>query len=291
MANKFFFIWLTDWFLKKVNHPKAMWVFEKLVYLWFLVFALVLFPIKDILYGTDSFMFGVRLDDGLLNNFFLKLVYSKSWATKIYFLHVGAALWAFIGIPKVFHFVPKIIVFLTGWMFYYAAPPVFNGGYVLMISYSFFLIFSLPNSRSNFWIVLTNLSYIGIVLQLLVVYSTAAILKWQGHTWIDGSAAWLAANYSTYQNDTMLRFFSKNHWFALIINYAAFGYQTVFPLLVWFRKIKKPLLFIGVVFHLYTVFVMGIHFFGIAMMLAYLLFLDEKSKFIHFFWKRRVGNF
>ncbi len=279
-----------DWFIIKVNHPKSMWVFEKLVYLWFLVYALTLFPIKGILYGPDSYMFGVRLSDSLLNNFFLKLVYNKSLASSVYYIHLVGALLAFVGVPKLFQ-LPKIIVFLTGWMFYYAAPAAFNGGYILMIAYSFLLIFSRPLSKKTGWIILTNLVNVALVMQLFVVYTTAAILKWSGHTWLGGTAAWVAAHYSVYQNETVLKLYTRFPWLAVIINYAALGYQTVFPVLVWVKRIKKPLLVVGLLFHAYTVFVMGIYFFGTAMVTAYVLFLEEDNRIIQYFWKKRIGNF
>lgn len=277
---------ITGRLIEKNHHPKALWLFEKLVYLWFIILALVLFPIKDILYGPDEFMLGARLEDSLINNFFLKLVYVNSYATVVYYLHLIAALWVVIGFPRVSLFIPKIIVFVTGWMFYYSAPPAFNGGYFLMIAYAGILVFSNPKSKSTFWIILSNLTYIAIIIQLFIVYSTAAYYKWTGTAWLDGSAVWIAANYSTYKNDWFVDLYNNRPWIPFFFTYVSFAYQTLFPIIVWFKKIKTPVLIIGVLFHAYTIFVMGIHFFGIAMILGYLLFINENSKILNLFYRK-----
>lgn len=272
-----------DLLVDKVQHPSSLFVFEKLVYLWFIAMGILLFPIREILFGENTYMFGVRLEESLINNFILKGVYVKTLTITIFTTHILASIWAIISIPRIISFIPKILVFITGWMLFYAAPLVYNGGYILMLAYSFYLIFSNPKSKHSFWIITSNFAYIGIVFQLLVVYGSAAYIKWTGNTWWDGIAVWNAAHISAYSNPWITELYSNNHWIVYLINYVALFYQTAFPIVIWFKKIKKPVLLIGLLFHGFTIFVMELYFFGSAMVLAYLLLLDENGSFLRRF--------
>jgi uncharacterized membrane protein (DUF485 family) len=70
--------------------------------------------------------------------------------------------------------------------------------------------------------------------------------------------------------------FAENRTLAIIATYITLFYQGAFPILVWFKKVKLPLLLLGVLIHLSISFLMGIFAFGIIMSLSYILFLDER---------------
>lgn len=68
--------------------------------------------------------------------------------------------------------------------------------------------------------------------------------------------------------------FAENQTLSKIATYAVLMYQGLFPLIVWFKKVKIPFLLFGVLMHLGIAFGMGIFTFGIVMCLVYLPFLS-----------------
>jgi hypothetical protein len=62
----------------------------------------------------------------------------------------------------------------------------------------------------------------------------------------------------------------------MILNYGALLYQSIFPLLIWIKRIKAPLLVVGCLFHLGIAVMLNLWDFGMAMIVGYTLFLDEK---------------
>jgi hypothetical protein len=55
------------------------------------------------------------------------------------------------------------------------------------------------------------------------------------------------------------------------------GYQLLFPVLVWIKKIKKMFLLLGILMHLYIAFVMGLVEFGSVMIISYIIFWPIKK--------------
>lgn len=60
-----------------------------------------------------------------------------------------------------------------------------------------------------------------------------------------------------------------------ILTYSLLIYQASFPIVVWIKKLKIPILIMGVIFHLSISMGMCIFAFGIVMSLIYLLFLVD----------------
>ena len=54
-------------------------------------------------------------------------------------------------------------------------------------------------------------------------------------------------------------------------------YQLLFPIVVWIKQIKKIVLFIGIVMHLYIGLVMGLPEFAAIMILSYVFFWPIKT--------------
>lgn len=63
----------------------------------------------------------------------------------------------------------------------------------------------------------------------------------------------------------------------IVLNFFILFYQLVFPLLWFFKKMKKHFLFLGILIHLYIAFFMGLVDFGLIMILGYVYFWPVKS--------------
>lgn len=262
-----------DWLTEKGHHQKVLFLFEKLFYVWMLCMALFLFPMKEVLWSNQGLVSGVLLDDGLLNNLFLKLTYVKSSGNTIFFIHTAAILFALGGI---FGGIPKFLVWITGWMLFYGAPPAFNNGYILALNMGFFLIFTFWNSKYSFRHVFNNLVWLGLIAQVILAYFESALYKYMGNTWLNGTSIWNLSHWDIYFNKGLGEFIQDHLWIGIVLTYLGLAYQSLFPFMVWSKRYKKYILMAGIGFHLFTIFFMNLPFFGSIMIISYLLFLEEK---------------
>ena len=252
--------------------PASMWLVERCVALWLIGMALSLLPIREFLWGYDTMFAAGKGGPGLIKNFFYMLAYNRGLDDVIYFAHIGGAIWMLSGWRTTF---AKVIVYLTGFILYYAAYYAYNSGYLTCLLLTFFLIFSFPSSRKRVLGVSTNLAMLACMLQVVHIYAVAASAKWAGDDWLNGSAVYYALQLDHYSLDWAQEFLSDKRGFLIFANFFGLIYQTLFPILVWFRRVKMPLLITGMLFHIGIALMLGLFDFGLAMIASYVVFFDN----------------
>lgn len=128
-------------------------------------------------------------------------------------------------------------------------------------------------------IVLHNVSYYALILQVFILYGYSALAKWYDADWLSGEAVYLTSKSFHFSRSFIVDNADSFHFVTVITTYILLAYQSLFPLLVWIKKIKPYFLFMGVIMHLYIAFVMGLFFFGLIMIMTYVLFYDFKKEF------------
>jgi hypothetical protein len=123
-------------------------------------------------------------------------------------------------------------------------------------------------------IVLHNVSFYALLFQICIVYGYSALAKWYDADWLSGNAVYLTSKTFHYSRGFIVDHVDSVKFLAMALTYIVLLYQSLFPVLVWFKKIKPYILIIGVLMHLYIAFVMGFFFFGVIMILTYVLFFD-----------------
>jgi hypothetical protein len=110
-------------------------------------------------------------------------------------------------------------------------------------------------------------------IQLCVIYAYSGLQKLRGVLWWRGEGVW-----SVLANSQMARWdFSWMAHFPLTLtamSYLSLFWEIYFPLLIWVKPLRYPLLVFGVLFHLGIAVSISIPFFGLIMIVFYLLFLD-----------------
>jgi hypothetical protein len=110
-------------------------------------------------------------------------------------------------------------------------------------------------------------------IQLCVMYFSAVLYKLAGTHWLDGTAAWYIS-----QLDEFKRFplpdLAHTLWFSQLATWSALAVEAAFPLLVWFRPLRRYVLLAGVLLHLGLEYTMNIPFFQWVVLASYCLFLD-----------------
>jgi hypothetical protein len=94
--------------------------------------------------------------------------------------------------------------------------------------------------------------------------------------WLNGDAVAYISQIDAYSNNFTESLVKEHVWLGKVSTVLALLYQSLFPILNWFKKIKPVYLLIGVMFHLFIAFGMGIFSFGTIMIVCYLLFYTPK---------------
>ncbi len=132
----------------------------------------------------------------------------------------------------------------------------------------FALCFSTPKGNSIFDSVALRL----IQIQVCIIYAYSGVEKLRGPSWWDGEAVWLAlANPQVARAD----FSSVAQYPTLIawMTWSSVLWEVYFPALVWFKRLRLPVLAFGVMMHLGIGLTLRIPFFGFLMIVSYLAFL------------------
>jgi hypothetical protein len=278
---------VVNYFTLKVHSPGSLQLFSILVYVWLAINAASLFMLQGFIWGRGKVFYRHGYPDTFIENFFFQLVYDSDRATIVYVLHIvcsllsiGAfnnvltkgksnktsAIWWLASVSI------RLVAWASGLMLFYAAIEVFDGGMLLMLLMSFYCSVVNVNAKSPYGIALTNAARIACIAQVILVYLTAALYKLGGTQWINGTALYFTMHIDLYSTPWLKTFFSNHYIVAKLLTWLGLAYQVLFPLLIWIKYVRKPILIIGIMFHLFIAFAMGLVGFGIAMIICYLLF-------------------
>jgi len=252
--------------------PQAMRIFQILVYSWFVFNLLYLLPAADLVWGRDSMILPLSNQPGLVNNLFFLLNYMRDLDVLILSIHGLALLLALFG---KLGWIPRLVVYVTAGMLYFPAYLALNGGYILMWIFSFYLIFAKSNPKDASGILLSNFSYMACVVQFLLVYTIAAWWKWTGTDWINGDALFYVLHTEAYSSNFLQSYLLPQEGLLKLMTWFGLIYQSLFFVFVWIKRTKLIWLSLGLLFHLFIIFGIGLVDFGTAMIIGYTLFLED----------------
>lgn len=112
-----------------------------------------------------------------------------------------------------------------------------------------------------------------IQIQIAVVYVSTVIAKSKGITWLDGSAVY----YSTRLIDLTrfpVPFLLDWKWFLMLSTWLTLVTELSLGTLIFIKEFKKPLILIGIIFHLGIEYMMSIPTFEILMIIGLLAMFD-----------------
>ena len=145
-------------------------------------------------------------------------------------------------------------------------------------SYQYFVLLKEKTTSINarrFRNLLSNLAALSIMIQLCLAYFTLGIAKLNDPLWQHGQATYYALSMERYTGTSLNKYLVQFKWLDVLSNYAVMLFELGFPLLIWFKKLRKPLLLSGLVFHLCIYIFMMIYGFQIVFLMTYGLFLPD----------------
>ena len=115
-----------------------------------------------------------------------------------------------------------------------------------------------------------------IQIQLCVIYVFSGLNKLKGQSWWEGTALWEALSFY----DLAIIDFSfllKVPALAALLTWFTLLFELYFPVLIWTPKLRNTLLVTGVFVHAFIAVFMGLYFFSLIMLSAYILFISPQT--------------
>ncbi len=265
-------------------NTQSFW-FKRLLYTFVIIKCVYWLCFYNILFGENSIVFSQPKSINFVKDLAFYLYNSCSTNLGYKFITGAIALCILPFIIKKLYFISDFILWLLIINISNKIYPTLTGGDYLLHQFLFFNCFlyhavrcrsAINNNIKYIKTVLHNFASIAIIIQICLVYFLSAAAKLSSPQWMYGSAVatiMQIQHYSIYPLSSI-----KPNFFTTLLNYTVLFYQLLFTLLIWFKKLKTPLLIIGILMHLYIAFIMGLMSFGCIMILGYVYFWDFKAK-------------
>jgi hypothetical protein len=274
---------LENIFTERINKPFTIILFKKAVYIYILLNGLITLPIAAQLwspaantihfYPVDDF--GIKLLNILsrpdLNNYYWLFV-------------VGQLLCCVVLLLGYKKRVTGILLYFITANLYYNARLVQNGGTNLLLLTLLYMIFinedAEQHENKNLRITdltISNFAFLAAQIQVCVLYFVSSVYKLYGSHWIDGSALYYILNIDEYSTSWIQQHIANRDWLTVSVTYFTLGFQLLFPITIWIKKLKPITLWIGIVFHVLIILMLGLTDFGLIMLVMYLLFVSNKK--------------
>ncbi|MFY7707883.1 MAG: hypothetical protein ACOVQ5_07335 [Flavobacteriales bacterium] len=265
----------TSWLQNPVNRWGALRFFSIGVYLWFFFSAIAVWDIRELLWGPGSIFMRFSGDSSPSTNIAYALVYRLSIFPFVYYPHLIFALLSAFQFKGVFIF--RFLTWLSGVLLFYAGVNAFNSSYLLMLLLAFYCIPVNTSTTNISGHIFNRIAVIAATVQICIVYFLSGLYKLSGEMWVNGDAIYYTLELERFSREwvknsgmTSLSFLMKG------ANYLILAYQLLFPIIIWIKKWRIPVLIVGTAFHLITMFVMNLWDFGFAMLIGYIIFFRKK---------------
>jgi len=265
-------------------HPQAAKLLTKAVYLVLLVNTLLLLPAAAQIWGPDAYMLQVPAYQSSVNQV-IALLYLDGVAPFYGWFVAGQIIFLLLGLTGRFPRITALFIWFFTINLFSKAIELSNGGYNLMAILT--LYFVAMNGNSARWspnrlsgqlrILISNLSFYAVRVQVAILYATAGLYKITGAYWLEGSALEYVLRLPEYSTPWVMNNLTSIEWLMVTGNYFVLIYQLAFPIMIWFRKVRFPVIWIGTIFHMGIAFVVGIPDFAFMVIASYFAFYPEET--------------
>lgn len=275
-------------FTRPFDHFEKVEFFRTILYIFLIVNTISLLPIIEDLFGyygligtrgwNTNIPFFKQGSYGLIN--FLSHPANSKYDWVFLLFVVGQLFFLVIGLLRKLPIISSVMIYFFTVNLFLKGYLAFTGGEVLVNLTLFYLIFiQKPKKTEGFFHdlqhVLSNTFYWIILIQICILYFFSSLYKLFDYHWYEGTAVMYVSRIDAYSSFLFETIFSENVVLSMSVTYITLAYQILFPVLVWFKKIKIPFLIIGTLFHLGIAFGMGLFTFGAIMIIVYIMFLEE----------------
>lgn len=265
---------------EELQHPQAVFLYRKGVYLFTLLITLLQLPIAASLWGKDaSIAPAIYEGNSILQslNLLSHPTFASYYPAIVLLLILAIVASFFIRSQRIL----AILIFFCFSNLYHRSIPIQNGSSDLLHLQLFYLVLMDEHASHKLGkiktlsVCLTNFAFIAAQVQLCVVYFISSYYKLQGTHWLEGTAL----HYALLNDEFTLDFVQNNvanmELPLRLLTWSTLLFQILFPVCIWIKKLKPYLLTFGIALHAFIALVMGIVDFGVLMIVMYLLFASE----------------
>jgi hypothetical protein len=278
---------LSDFFFKPVS-PYPLAVFR-------ILFGLCVCATLLLLHGDWLGWFGshgwisvattAKAEDGLRLSLFALAPENDRWIEGLYWLFLSASVTLTVGLMTR---LSSVIVFLALNSLLQRLPLILHSGDAFLRIAGFFLMFASSGAVLSVDAMMARRGKSSdretpplispgpqrlIQFQLAIIYLASFWWKAKGATWWNGSALFYVLNLREIHRFPIPSFF-HDAWMMRIGTWSALAFELLFPLLVWFKPFRNPMLIAGLLFHLSLEYALNIPMFQWDILSAYVLFID-----------------
>ncbi|MFZ1809422.1 MAG: hypothetical protein WAU36_19485 [Cyclobacteriaceae bacterium] len=256
---------------------KLFWIsfFCKALYGFLMIKLIFLIPITNDLNEFYPFAFNTTLD---------AILYAplKIFQTGHMIFFTLFALLLISGIILEINYFSALFIFWFSFSFSRLTFPINNGSDSVL---NLFLMITIllpmkPWLFSRKWQAqLSNAALLLAQIQVALIYFISGYDKIGSQAYRSGAAIHSISNLTFHSNS--LIHVSLSEFQCFVISWLIILFELGFSILIWFNKLRVPMLTLGVLFHLGIVFFLGLADFGVVMILCYALFLpiqEESAK-------------
>lgn len=266
---------ITAYFFNACNLAAQTLWFKRLLYALLMIKAMAWWYRYDLYFGQDAVIRTSPVGMHGVDDLAFVLYGSKAGLNAVFIGAVIAICLLRLTGLKLYFFPDLLLWFLAVNLHNKLYPTLTGGDYLLnqFLLFNCFLMVS-DSAGERWWPVLKrlfhNLAVIGVMAQVCLVYLFSALAKCLDPVWLSGNAVFAVSQVRHYAPG--IRLWHKPGFLPALLNYLVLFYQLLFPLLIWFKKIKKAFILLGIGMHLYIAFFMGLPGFAAVMILGYLYF-------------------
>ncbi len=269
-------------------------LFKSGIYGILLLNTLFLLPMAGQIWGPDSVIMPLSHPDTLLYNLWFMLMKESvaPWYPVVLAVQMLSVLGWFTGRARLLF---SVMIFVSTSVLFTSAHLYTTGGHTLMKLLLFYLMLIPDKPKSRLQFAIANLFLLACKIQLAIVYLFAGLFKLHGSYWLNGEALYYVLSLREFSHPVLQSWLLDQTVLLKMGTWIGLGYQLLFPLLVWFRKTKMPLLMIGILFHLVVAFGFGLPDFGLFMIVSYTMFVSNSTsarfsaRFRNIFQARRLS--
>jgi len=178
----------------------------------------------------------------------------------------------------------SLCIFIIGLNYTFLIDRSVNSGENLMNFLLFMLIIVREGAAANsLRQMINNAALLLIKIHICLLYLLNALGKIMVSAWRDGSFFNELWQLNYYANSKLIPQWFFNPTVNLIMAWTVISFEFIFPCLIWYKTLNKPIVIAGVLLHLGIAILLSMPDFGLTMAAVYILFFYTTPK-------RQVGH-
>jgi len=256
--------------------PKATRIFFKVMVTYALVRMILVWPLSQMVMSYHS----ISLPQSLPGKLLLGGAFLANHHVNIFF-GIGIVCLVVVLFSRP-NYLGNLTFFYFTFNLYVINLPIADGADVVLFMLSLWCvpIATVPRFKSEkgqiIQKVIYNLALLFCQLQVVYIYFVSGFDKLTSEIWRTGVAFEYIKHLEVLYNPVLPAVFENGFW-NIVFSWSTILFECLFAFLVWNRRMRVPMLFIGTIFHLCIWIFLSLPDFALIMIVSYLVFLKDSD--------------